>query len=289
LSLRERDKVRLVAALADADIDAVVSQVGRAHAHEVARSLACCAAQEGHPAKVRRGLIDDKPVGFLRPRLCAAFFNHEAPQADGRIVVAVAARDAPFDKYAQHREHEIGGNRRDESAESDIAAKPLREATTDAGRVAGQMIDLRYAVDLIASARSPGMPMPKAFIDGAILPRQSIEASLHQTNAAVLYCPQIEAACLKGHDSGMVNAKDLSFSCRASHGFDRPAGAEAKLKNRIIRRDVQGRDGNAIRRPIDQTHSPSEKPAADARRLPQLLAKQNPSRLKRGHLRLTTP
>jgi hypothetical protein len=129
----------------------------------------------------------------------------------------------------------------------------------------------------------------KAFIDGAILPRQSIEASLHQTNAAVLYCPQIEAACLKGHDSGMVNAKDLSFSCRASHGFDRPAGAEAKLKNRIIRRDVQGRDGNAIRRPIDQTHSPSEKPAADARRLPQLLAKQNPSRLKRGHLRLTTP
>ncbi len=149
--------MRLVAALADADIDAVVSQVGRAHAHEITRSLACCAAQESHSAQVRRGLIDDKRISFLGPGLRAAFFNHEAPQANRRIVVAVAARDAPFDKHAQHREHKIGGDRRAAHAvaqEIDVAPGHF---PNDA--IAGLGLEPIEA-ELVGSSRGSAQPSP---------------------------------------------------------------------------------------------------------------------------------
>ncbi len=103
----------------------------------------------------------------------------------------------------------------------------------------------------------------EAFIDRAALPWQSSQAALDQTNAPIVYRATIAVACLKGHGKGMVDSKYPSFRCSAGHSFNRPAGAEAKLKNSVGYPDAEGGNGNAIRPLIDEPHCPSEQMTAE--------------------------
>ncbi len=103
----------------------------------------------------------------------------------------------------------------------------------------------------------------EAFIDRAALPWQSIQAALYQTNAPIVYRAAIAVACLKGHGKGMVDSEYPPFRSSAGHGSNRPAGAEAKLKNSVGYRDAEGGNGNAIRPLIDEPHRPSEQITAE--------------------------
>ncbi len=98
----------------------------------------------------------------------------------------------------------------------------------------------------------------EAFVNCAFLPWQCIQAALDQTHPLIAYRAAIATARLKGHGKGMVDSEYPSFPCKIGHDFNRPASAEAKLKNTVCYRKAEGCDGNAIRPFIDDPHGTGE-------------------------------